>query len=38
MAQCMANGEAAAIASNEYFDKSRAVMDGCGKELRGDSW
>ena len=36
MEQCMAKCEAAAIASKEYFDKSRAVMDGYGKELRGD--
>ncbi|WP_291302115.1 hypothetical protein [Desulfovibrio sp. MES5] len=38
MEQCMAKCEAAAIASKEYFDKSRAVMDGYGKELRGDTW
>ena len=34
----MAKCEAAAIASKEYFDKSRAVMDAYGKELRGDTW
>lgn len=34
----MENGEAAAIASKEYFDKSRAVMEAYGKELRGDTW
>ena len=34
----MENGEAAAIASKEYFDKSRAVMEGYGKELWGDTW
>ena len=38
MEQCLAKCEAAAIASKEYFDKSRAVMDGYGKELRGDTW
>ena len=38
MEQCLAKCEAAAIASKEYFDKSRAVMDGYGKELRADSW
>ena len=36
MELCLAKCEAAAIASKEYFDKSRAVMDGYGKELRGD--
>ncbi|MTJ93554.1 MAG: hypothetical protein F8N36_11915 [Desulfovibrio sp.] len=34
----MENGEAAAIASKESFDKSRVVMEGYGKALRGDSW
>lgn len=34
----MAKCEAAAIASKEYFDKSRAVMEGYGKELRDDTW
>lgn len=34
----MAKCEAAAIASKEYFDKSGAVMEAYGKELRGDSW
>jgi len=38
MEQCPENCEAAAIASKEYFDKSRAVIDGYGKALRGDSW
>ena len=38
MEQCMAKCEAAAIASKEYFEKSRAVMDAYGKELRPDSW
>lgn len=38
MEQCLAKCEAAAIASKEYFDKSRAVMDGYGKELRGEKW
>ncbi len=38
MEQCMAKCEAAAIASKEYFDKSRAVMEGYGKELRDDTW
>jgi len=38
MEQCMAKCEAAAIASKEYFEKSQAVMDAYGKELRADSW
>ena len=38
MEQCLAKCEAAAIASKEYLDKSRVVMDGYGKELRGDTW
>ena len=38
MEQCIAKCEAAAIASKEYFDKSRAVMEAYGKELRGDTW
>lgn len=29
--------DTAAIASKEYFDKSRAAMEVYGKELRGDT-
>lgn len=38
MEQCLAKCEAAASASKEYFDKSRAIMEDYGKELRADSW